>query len=213
MKFPELISLVGDEPVFETGLLLVGEVNPAQIRKQLSLWVQSGRILQLRRGLYALAPPYQKVKPHPFLIANRLRLGTYVSLHSALAHHNLIPEAVPVVTSVGHVRPGLIETPLGTFFFRHIKTDLLWGYDDLLIARSQQAFIASAEKALLDLVYLHPGADIEPYLLGLRLQHLEELDLPRLQRFAQLSNSPKLIRTADILVEMAHQEQSAYIDL
>ncbi len=195
------------------GCCWLESVNPAQVRKQLSLWVQAGRLVQLRRGLYVLAPPYRKIEPHPFLIANRLRLGTYVSLQSALAYHNLIPEAVPVVTSVGNVRPAFVETPFGTFSFRHIKTDLLWGYDDLSVTRSQRAFIATPEKALLDLVYLQPGADMESYLLGLRLQHLEELELPRLQRFAQRSNSPKLVRAAGVLSEMVHQEQLAYIEL
>ena len=62
-----------DEPLFETSLLLAGEVNPDYLRVQLTRWKNAGRIIQLRRGLYALAPPYRKVRPHPFLIANRLR--------------------------------------------------------------------------------------------------------------------------------------------
>ncbi|MBU1748407.1 MAG: hypothetical protein KKA73_12020, partial [Chloroflexi bacterium] len=28
----------------------------------------AGRLYQLRRGLYALAPPFQKTRPHPFLV-------------------------------------------------------------------------------------------------------------------------------------------------
>jgi len=70
MNFERLLRIVGDEPVFETGLLLAGEVDPRHVRRQLSRWVRAGRLYQLRRGLYALAPPYRKVKPHPFLIAN-----------------------------------------------------------------------------------------------------------------------------------------------
>src|SRR4030042_4299618 len=100
MKYDRLQEIVGDEPLFETGLLLAGDVDPASVRRQLSRLTASGRLLQLRRGLYALAPPYQKVKPHPFLIANHIMRPSYVSLHSALAHHGLIPEHVPVVTSV-----------------------------------------------------------------------------------------------------------------
>jgi hypothetical protein len=61
MKFDELQALVQSEPVFETAFLLAGDVDPADVRKQLSRWKRAGRILQLRRGLYALAPPYQKV--------------------------------------------------------------------------------------------------------------------------------------------------------
>lgn len=63
---------MGDEPVFEAGLLLAGDVDPSDVRRQLSRWVNAGRLYQLRRGLYALAPPFQKIRPHPFLVANRL---------------------------------------------------------------------------------------------------------------------------------------------
>lgn len=51
--------------------------------------------VQLRRKLYALATPWRRVHPHPFLIANELHHPSYVSLQSALAYHGMIPEAVP----------------------------------------------------------------------------------------------------------------------
>jgi predicted transcriptional regulator of viral defense system len=94
-----LQALIADEPVFSSGLLLSGRANDRSLRLQLSRWVKAGRLLQFRRGLYALAPPWRKVEPHPFLVANRLRRGTYVSLQSALAWHGVIPEHVPVVNS------------------------------------------------------------------------------------------------------------------
>lgn len=122
MEFRQLLEIVGDEPVFETGLLLAGNADPADVRRQLSRWSKAGRLYQLRRGLYALAPPFQKAKPHPFVVANRMVRGSYVSCQSALAHCGLIPEYVPVVTSITTGRPGEWETPLGAFAFRHIKT-------------------------------------------------------------------------------------------
>jgi len=67
MKFESLLSLVEDQPLFETGLLLAGDVDPDDIRRQLSRWVKAGKIRQLRRGLYMLESPYQSVAPHPFL--------------------------------------------------------------------------------------------------------------------------------------------------
>jgi len=100
MKFDELLGLVGDQPLFETGLLLAGDVDPNDVRRQLSRWVQSGRIRQLRRGLYTLAPPYQNAAPHPFLIANALVPGYYVTAQSALAYYSLIPEYTPRTLSV-----------------------------------------------------------------------------------------------------------------
>jgi len=127
MEFARLIEIVGHEPVFETGLLLAGEVNTANVHRQLSRWTKAGRLYQLRRGLYALAPPFQKVKPHPFFVANRMVRGSYVSCQSALAHYGLIPEHVPVVTSVTTGRPARWETPLGVYQLRHIKSELLRG--------------------------------------------------------------------------------------
>lgn len=210
MKFQELVDIVGDEPVFETGLLLAGAVDPADLRRQLSRWVKAGRLYQLRRGLYALAPPYQKVKAHPFLLANRLVHGSYVSLQSALAFHGLIPESVPVTTSVTTARPGHWDTPLGRFEFRHIKTSFFHGYYLAEVADRQGAFVAAPEKAILDLVYLEPEADSPEYLNGLRLQHLDILDIESLQARASSAGSPKLQRAAAIIADLGQAEAGEY---
>jgi predicted transcriptional regulator of viral defense system len=210
MDYRALLHIVGDEPVFETGLLLAGPVDPANVRRQLSRWTASGRLHQLRRGLYALAPPYEKVRPHPFLVANRLVGGSYVSLQSALAHYNLIPEYVAVTTSVTTARPGRWETPLGVYAFRHIKPDLFYGYRRVDVGTGQRAFIASPEKALLDLVYLQPEGDTPPYLRELRLQNLARLDLDELGRLAERAKSPKLRRAVAHIAEMVEAEALEY---
>lgn len=210
MEFGRLLQIVGDEPVFETGLLLAGDVDPAHIRRQLSRWTAAGRLVQLRRGVYALAPPFQKRHPHPFLVANRLVRASYVSLQSALAHHGLIPEAVPVVTSVTAGRPGRWETGLGTFEYRHVKQALWWGYQRLALGAGQLAFVATPEKALLDLVYLQPGGDRTAYLRELRLQNLDTLRLDELGRLALRSRQPKLHRAAAVVAELAAEDEGAY---
>lgn len=210
MKFFQLIEIVDDEPVFDTGLLLAGAVDPVGIRRQLSRWTQAGRLYQLRRGLYALAPPFQKVRVHPFAIANRLVRGSYVSLQSGLAHAHVIPEHAPVVTSVTTGRPGRWDTPLGCFEFRHIKPAFLYGYRLTDLGGGQQAFMATPGKALLDLIYLQPDGDAWCFLRELRLQHLDTLDLNELQRQADRANSPKLRRAAQRIIALAHAETQDY---
>jgi predicted transcriptional regulator of viral defense system len=210
MKFNQLLEIVGDEPVFETGLLLAGSVDPAHVRRQLSRWTQAGRLYQLRRGLYALAPPFQKVKPHPFLVANRMVQGSYVSLQSVLSYEGLIPDVVPVTTSVTTGRPGRWQTTLGVYDFRHIKQDLFHGYRVLDLGEEQQGFVATAEKALLDLLYLHPASDNPDYVQELRLQNLERLDLPLLNQLADGAGSSKLKRAANLVAELAEIEAEEY---
>jgi hypothetical protein len=195
MKWEALLTLVGGEPVFESGLLLAGDVDPADLRRQLSRWVAAGRLHQLRRGLYALAPPFQKTSPHPFLVANRIVRGSYVSLQSALAYRNMIPEYVPVTTSVTTGRPGRWDTPLGAFEFHHIQRDLFAGYQRELVAPGQEAFVASPAKALLDLVHLVPGADARAYLEQLRLTNLGVVDFASVA-LREIVARPKLQRAA-----------------
>lgn len=210
MNFDRLIEIVGEEPVFEPSLLLAGDVDPAGVQRQISRWVKAGRLHQLRRGLYALAPPYQKIVPHPFLVANRLVQGSYVSLQSALAHYGMIPEYVPVTTSVTSGRPGRWETPLGAYEFRHVQMDFLRGYRRVPLGGGQEAFVATPEKALLDLIYLEPAADSPEFLAELRLQRLETLNPQELRRQAEASGKPKLERAAEIVSRLAEAEAEEY---
>ena len=179
----------------------------APIRLQLSRWVKAGRLLQLRRGLYALAPAWRKVEPHPFLVANRLQRGSYASLQSALAYHGAIPEYVPVVTSVGPGRRETVRNPLGAFQFNHLASELLFGYERTEVSPGQFAFVASREKALLDLVHLTPGADSPDYLRELRLQHPDAMDLQLMCELAERSGKPKLVRAARIAGSLLAAEE------
>ncbi len=208
MKFGELLEIVGDEPAFETGLLLAGRVNAGDVRRQLSRWTAAGKLVQLRRGLYALAPPYQRTAPHPFVLANHLVAASYVSAESALAFHELIPEFVPAVISVTTARPGRRDTPLGRFVFRHVRHGLFFGFRRVALGGGQRASVATAEKALLDLVHLSAGGDRRAYLDALRLQNLERLDLSLLEQMARRAGSPKLQRAARYVAKLARDDEA-----
>ena len=209
MKFAELLEIVEDEPVFETGMLMAGRGHEPGLPAQLSRWSASRKLFRLRRGLYALAPPYRKVIPHPFLIANRLAPGSYVSGLSALAYANAIPEFVAEVTSCGPGRTQIRETPLGRFSFRYLKRQLRGGYRLVDLGGGQRAFVASPEKALIDLVHLQPGGDDSAWIDGLRL-NLEALSAQSLSRIAVATGSPKLKRAAAHLARLASDPALAY---
>jgi len=212
MEFSYLLKLIGNEPVFESSTLFAGNVDPESIRVQLSRWVKSGKIYQLRRGIYTIAPPYQRIQPHPFLIANHLQKASYVSLQSALSFHGLIPEVVNITTSVSTGRPERLETPLGTYEFRHIKTELLFGYQMTELGE-QSAFVASPEKALLDLIYLQPGGSSPAYLKELRLQNTEKLDKVLLRKQSEKINTPKLQNAVKKIIQILSGEIEEFEDL
>jgi predicted transcriptional regulator of viral defense system len=206
MKWEELLRWVADEPAFRTGFLASSGESLSAVRLQMSRWVKAGKLIQLTKGLYTLAEPYRKRAPHPFVLANAIRKASYVSLQSALGHFGMIPEHVPLVTGVTTQRPGRVETPLGHFLFRHIKKDWFTGYRQVDVGSRQNAFVATPEKALLDLVYLTPGADNYEFLMELRLQNLEVLDRDALVRLARTSKSPKLQRAVRLIERLIEEE-------
>ena len=213
MKFEDLLKLVDDEPVFETGDLRCSATSAEALSVQLSRWRNVGKLLQLRRGLYALAPPYRKAVPSPFLVANRLMPGSYVSTHMALNYHGVIPEHIPVATSCGAGRPRTWETPLGRYVHQFLCPEILhlavppaMGYCQVEVTHGQHAWVATPEKALLDLIHLTPKADDPRWLSEMRLNY-ECLNMGRLSALAEASRRPKLARAAQHLSRAARAER------
>jgi hypothetical protein len=117
---------------------------------------QTGEILRLKPGLFVLSPPYRKTEPHPFVLAGVLHAPSHISLESALAHHQMIPEAVYQVSSVTVGRSREFSTPLGVFSFRRVPARApRAGVEAVEIARNAWAFIASPLRAIADAVYLN----------------------------------------------------------
>lgn len=202
MRFGDLVETVGALPLFRGSLLLAGDRDPADVRRQLARWTAAGKILQLRRNVYVLADPWRRVQPHPFLVANQLHGPSYVSLQSALAYHGLIPEAVPVTTSVTTARPAEFDTPLGRFTYRHLRQDVAFGYEPTRVAPDQEALVADPAKALLDLAYLTAGGDSAEYLSSLRLAELDAGMVDALRRHASRWDRSKITRAARRILEM-----------
>lgn len=211
MKFEELLESVSDLPLFRGSLLLAGDRDPADVRRQLARWKAAGKVVQLRRNVYVLGRPWRRVEPHPFLLANELQQSSYVSLESALAYYGLIPESVPVTTSVTTGRPETIDTAFGRFAYRHVRPEAFFGYRQVAVYRDQQALVADSAKALLDLVYLTPKGDSKEYLDSLRLEGLDAIETPRLRDHARRWSRPKIdqaVETIELLQRIGAGQES-----
>jgi hypothetical protein len=117
----------------------------------------------------------------------------------------MIPEFVPVTTSVTTARPGHWDTPLGGFDFRHIQVGFFDGYQRVDLGGDQRAFVAGPEKALLDLVYLEPGGETLDYLVELRLGDLNRLDWKMFAQLVERIEKPKLSRAANAIRRLAEE--------
>lgn len=198
MKFGDFIKIIKDFPVIETELLLAGIPNSDPLKVQISRWEKTGKLIQLKRGIYLLADTYRKIEIYEPYIASILKRPSYLSLEKALEYYGLIPEAVKVYTCVTTKRPAKFSSPAGIFSYRHIKNSLFWGYKPITLRR-QTAFIASPEKALLDLIYLSGIKISTAYLEGLRLQNLRQINPDTLLEYARKFKKPGMLRAAKVI--------------
>lgn len=198
MKWEEFLNKVGGLPIIETEILLAGVPDQRPFKVQISRWLKAGNLIQIKRGIYMLSESYRKTAVSEFYVASLLKKPSYVSLEKALAYHGLIPEAVPVYTSVTTKMTARFESAVGVFDYRHIKNNLFWGYDPVSVNK-QVGFIASPEKALLDLCYFK-GRDISlTYMKELRLQNVEKIGMNTLFGYAKRFLKPGIASAAKII--------------
>jgi len=140
-----------------------------------------------------LGEPYRKVNPNPALLANRIYTPSYLSFHWALGYYGLIPEKVVLFTSATARVPRLFKNEFGSFQYKHIKPDCFAGYQTVEIDR-QKVLIAAPEKALLDLWHIENREWTTERMAGMRFQNFEMILLKKLNRYAEMFQSPRLIR-------------------
>ncbi|MDD5692569.1 MAG: hypothetical protein PHP10_05275 [Candidatus Omnitrophica bacterium] len=198
MKLEEFLKRVRGMPLIDAENLLAGVTDPGPVKVQLSRWRKSGKLIKLKNNIYLLAENFRKVDIYEPHIASVLKKPSYISLEKAFEYHGLIPEGVPVYTSVTTKRPERILTPIGAFDYRHIKNSLFWGYDSVIVNK-QQAFIAQPEKALLDFFYLKGLGVDDGYLEEMRLQNFSKINCNRLITYAKRFERPGVLKVARML--------------
>lgn len=151
MKYSDLISTVAG-PIFSRNDLESAGFNVYDY--QLGLWVKKGYLIRLKNGLYAFRRDQDKLRGEE--IAFLLCQPSYLSLESALACYGFIPEIVYAFTSVTSRVTRTFQNACGRYIYRHVKSELLWGYKAIKTDFGQY-LLAEPEKALLDYFYLNLG--------------------------------------------------------
>lgn len=129
-------------------------------RAKLTTLLQKGDLIRVKKGLYLFGPDYRKGPYSPEIMANKIYGPSYVSREYALAYYGLIPEYVAEVTSISTKRARNFDTPIGRFSYARLPPKLYQVNFNLISVRNNEtALLATAEKALADLLYFrddHP---------------------------------------------------------
>lgn len=213
MKYEEFRKKYQGWPVIPSAVVVREDQSEYQVtRNQLSRWVKKGSLISLRKGMYAFPPEEAAAAPEIFYIANRLYEPSYISLEYALSLYELIPEYVPVVTSVTTRKTMSFKNAAGHFTYQHVVPRAFRGFRQEKLDHDRQVFLAEPEKAVLDFLYLNASKfrdDFEGVLIGsFRFQNLETLDSARIAKLSECYKSGVLSRMALRLNNLVRKEKT-----
>ena len=142
-------------------------------RGKIARMIQSGELLQLRRGLYAT-----RKNLNPLGLAASIYGPSYISFETALSFHGLIPEAVYEITSATLKRPKEFENAFGRFRYRRVPEKVFPAGIERVAESELPFLVASPTKALCDRIALEPRmrsiSDVKRWADLMRLN--EEID-------------------------------------
>lgn len=171
-------------------------------RFNLNNWLKKGYLVKLRKEWYAFSECLG-IPDFGQYIANRIYMPSYISLHSALSHYGMIPEAILKVTSVSTRKTTEFKNDFGDYTYQKVKTEMMFGFEPKAMADGRSILFATPEKALLDLLYLYPFYQTEKDMLDLRLDEdfmQEDFNRERFIQYGKETHLPKLIERIHILL-------------
>ncbi len=190
-------------PYFSTAFLRqrFPDIAKGYLSLQLTRWCEAGRLVQIRKGLYAFADSEMGLSG----LANEIVAPSYLSGLWALGHYGMIPEAVWEYTSVCRVSPRrkVWETPFGRFSYRQVK--FFSGYERV-DWDGRHVFLAVPEKALCDEWYLAGGEWSVERHREMRYQQIQGLKEELLEDFVAGFGSPRLDRAMRTFLEWRKEE-------
>ncbi len=143
----------------------------------------AGLAHRLRRGLWALEANIDPFTLAPYLTAP---FPAYVSFWSALARHDMIQQIPRQVSIASLDRTRQVSTTIASYSIHHIAPELFDGYT----GTETQGYLATAEKALFDTVYIRAPRGGKVHLPELSLPH--GFDETRLHQWTSRIAAPRL---------------------
>jgi predicted transcriptional regulator of viral defense system len=201
MKLREFEFIFKDLPAFN--LNDIRKFAPDFHRQQLSAWQDKGYVRSLAGGYYFLADRAVD-EAFLFMMANKIYEPSYISLESALAYYDVIPESVLGITSVSSRKTQKFDSAWGRFSYRSVSPKYMFGYQVTDISPGKKYKMARLEKAVIDYLYLNSDIRSSDDFEGLRWNKTQLEDLkenPLFIKYLEIFNKRTLERRVDHLLE------------
>lgn len=193
MTFNELIKAFGEQAAFSrSDISLMFQESDASIGTAMHRLKNAGKILELKRGLYAFTNPWRKAVLHAPLVANLIYSPSYLSGLWAMSWHGIIPEKVELNTCVTTRPTRSFENSFGRFSYQSLKPSLFNGWERTEILGAE-VLVATPEKAIADYLYLESDEWDEGRIESMRFDP-HEIDATKLEVFLSATGELRLGR-------------------
>ncbi|MDP2790425.1 MAG: hypothetical protein Q8O15_01565 [Rectinemataceae bacterium] len=193
MTFNELMKTFGEQASFSrSDISLMFQENDASIGTAMHRLKKAGKIIELKRGLYAFEQPWRKAPLHAPLAANLIYSPSYLSGLWALSWYGIILEKVELNTCVTTRPTRNFENSFGRFSYRSLKPSLFNGWERIVIFNAE-VLVATPEKAIADYLYLESGEWDEGRMESMRFDP-HEIDDAKLEIFLSATGELRLER-------------------
>jgi len=150
-------------------------------RKRIHFLAKSGWLFRVKRGLYVLSDLSSRgsLSIDPRALVNHLVGDAYISTHMALQFHGMFDQHLGIITSISLKQYKSMKADSVTLRFIKTREYYFYGWHEYVID-GQPVRIASAEKALVDLIQYHRTNLAVDLVLEKLKDYASDLDFTRL---------------------------------
>lgn len=155
-----------------------------QAKKLITKLVSNGWLIRIKRGLYAIADFSNRgfLSLSPYIVANLLVKDSYVSFESALSHYGMFDQLTNKIISISKNRYKTVQLGSTEYGFVNVKDQFYFGWQEVSV-NNKTVQIATAEKALIDIVHFHKSKYSVDIVIEKLKEHKDSIDTARLDEY------------------------------
>ena len=188
-----------------------GSEDQRQAKKVIAKLVKHGWLMRIRRGLYAISDFSNRgfLSLSPYLVANLFVQESYVSFESALSYHGMFDQLTSTIISISKIQYKTVQLNATEYSFVNVKDQFFFGWQEVTID-GKVARIATAEKALVDIIHFHKSKYSVDLVIEKLQEHRDSLDMKKLCEYIS-KMSTTTIKIFGFILDLLHiNSQSLY---
>ncbi|MBI5022851.1 MAG: hypothetical protein HZC05_01625 [Candidatus Magasanikbacteria bacterium] len=188
------------------------EYSSASAHNRINFLVKAGWLRRIKKGLYLIIDSLtarSQTDISLIRIANAIMAESYVSLSHALNHYQLFDQLSKNVISITWTKNKQYIFDDCVFKFSKIKKNMYFGFNEKM-ENGKLIQIATAEKALIDYLYLDKNFGSASLVFEKLRDYHQELNMKKLQEYALRSGSTIQRKIGFMLDELKIDTNSLY---